>query len=290
MNLSETESKHESFRERLVRLVRGPRPRLTGSLKELVEAIPADHPDAALDTEEMQLLQNFLSARARAVSELMVPRADIVAVAHDTPRADVVELLRREGHTRLPVFRDSLDTVLGYLHAKDLLLNGKAGEGKESTWIEPMLRPVLFAAPSMRSLDLLRMMRTKKIHIALVVDEFGGIDGLATIEDLMEEFVGEIEDEHDTEESPPPRKLEDGSFVVEASARLETLPENLGAKLAAFAEAEDIDTIGGFAASLAHRVPQSGEELFHRESGLSLVVLQATPRRIIRLRLVPPPA
>jgi CBS domain containing-hemolysin-like protein len=186
-----------------------------------------------------------------------------------------------QGHSRVPVYRETLDDVIGFIHVKDVL--GPVAERREAK-LAPLLRKVLFVAPSAPILDLLVQMRQARTHIAVVVDEFGGIDGLVTIEDLIEEIVGEIEDEHDEAGGPSLVERSDGSLIADARTPIEALEEHEGARLRPEGDQEEVDTLGGLVSSLAGRVPKRGEVIAH-PVGIEFEVLDADPRRIKRLRV-----
>jgi CBS domain containing-hemolysin-like protein len=189
------------------------------------------------------------------------------------------------GHSRVPVYRETLDDVVGFIHVKDLL--APAAERREPSLL-PLLRKVLFVAPSMPILDLLVQMRQARTHIAMVVDEFGGIDGLVTIEDLIEEIVGEIEDEYDVTLAPRLVERPDGTLIADARTPIEVLEERQGTRLRPQGEQEEVDTLGGLVSSLAGRVPKRGEVIAH-PGGIEFEILDADPRRIKRLRVRSPP-
>jgi CBS domain containing-hemolysin-like protein len=186
-----------------------------------------------------------------------------------------------QGHSRVPIYRETLDDVVGFIHVKDVL--GPATERRE-TQLGPILRKVLFVAPSLPILDLLVQMRQARTHIAMVVDEFGGIDGLVMIEDLIEEIVGEIEDEHDVADGPSLIERTDGSLIADARTPIELLEEHHGTRLRPTGDQEEVDTLGGLVSSLAGRVPKRGEVIAH-PAGIEFEVLDADPRRIKRLRV-----
>jgi CBS domain containing-hemolysin-like protein len=261
-----------------------------GDLRETIEELieEAQAAPAEFDARERELLRNIFKLREIAAYDVMVPRADIVAVAHDMSLADLVQKFVREGHSRLPVYRETLDEVAGFVHIKDVLQFW--GDGKAFK-LEDILRRVLFVAPSMRVLDLLLEMRKTRVHMALVVDEYGGIDGVVTIEDLVEEIVGEIEDEHDIDERPRLLKESGGAFVADARLPLGEFEEAVGPVLTTEDREADLDTLGGLVVSLAGRVPGRGEVIAH-PAGLEFEVLDADPRRLKRLRIrrVAPPA
>ena len=248
------------------------------TLDELIEE--REEAEVPIDEDERQLLANVLELRSQDVEDVMVPRADIVAVECGTPLAEVIDTMTEIGHSRLPVYRDTLDNAIGVVHVKDVIpWFAKADEFD----LAAVARKVLFVSPSMRVLELLLEMRVTRSHMALVVDEFGGVDGLVTIEDLVEEIVGEIEDEHDRTEEPDLIRRPDGAFDADARVTVESLEEALG-PVVTDEEREDIDTLGGLVFSLAGRVPIRGELIRH-STGLEFEVLDADPRRIKRLRL-----
>ncbi len=248
------------------------------SLEELIE-------NQAEDTEpisdaERQLLNNVLKLRDLTVEDVMIPRADIIDIEVSATLEEVLELVREHPRSRVPVYRDSSDNVVGLLTTKDLLMSIASGESFD---MQRLLREPLFIAPSMRILDLMLEMRRSRIHMALVVDEFGGIDGLATIEDLIEEIVGEIHDEHETVAEPELIRCEDGTVLADARIPLEDFEDLFGA-LASEEEREEIDTLGGLVFAAAGRVPGRGEVIEH-PGGAAITVIEADPRRVHRVRV-----
>jgi magnesium and cobalt transporter len=253
------------------------------SLRETVEELLEDYEDdgTTLSDTERAMLVNLLEFGELRVEDVMVPRADVIAVDSSVVLAEVVEVMRREGHSRLPVYRESLDDPMGMIHVRDLLDHwGTPPPGPPLTTV---VREVLFVPPSMPVIDLLIKMRTSRVHMALVVDEFGGIDGLATIEDLVEPIVGEIWDEHDTDDG---HLLSERGGVFEAHARasVEELEQMTGCDLLPDERDEDIETLGGLVYSMLGRIPVRGEVIPH-ESGLEFEIVDADPRRIKRLRV-----
>jgi CBS domain containing-hemolysin-like protein len=251
---------------------------LRESVAELMEDMGA--PSTASELDERRLIANVLHLADVTAEDVMVPRADIVAVDASTPLDELVRVLSTEAHSRMPVYRGGLDDVIGMVHIKDVLRFWKGGAEFS---LQQVLRKVLFVAPSMRALDLLLQMRESRTHIALVVDEYGGIDGLVTIEDLVEEIVGEIEDEHDEAEGPRVQRRPDGTIQADARATLEEFEAQLGAVLSEEERAE-IDTVGGLVVSIAGRVPVRGEIVRHA-SGLEFEVLESDARRLRRIRI-----
>ncbi|MDF2095490.1 hemolysin family protein [Aquibaculum arenosum] len=256
---------------------------LRETLEEIIGEIEdQDDEDATpIGTHERMLLGNIFKLRHLTAYDVMVPRADIVALPLDADFDRVLETIAEGGHSRLPVFRESLDDIVGMVHIKDVLAVSRQGNAFR---LGNILRPAEFVAPSMRVLDLLLDMRLKRSHLALVVDEFGGIDGLVTAEDLVEEIVGEIEDEHDVVEAPKMAWRPDGTLLADARTPIEDFEKLVGPILTEEEHDEDIDTLGGLVFYIAGRIPGRGELVEHA-SGVTFEVLQADPRRIKRLRL-----
>ena len=248
------------------------------TLEEIIEG--REDQEQPISADERMLLANILELRDRTVHDVMVPRADVVGIDENITLGEVIQVITREGHSRLPVFKDTLDYTTGFIHAKDVL----AWHGVETGFTPTkILRKVLFVSPSMQVLELLLEMRVVRAHMALVVDEYGGVDGLVTIEDLVEEIVGEIEDEHDNSPEVKLIKTSDGEYIADARVTVETLEKELGPILDD-EEREGLDTLGGLVFSLAGRVPIRGELVPH-PSGLEFEILDADPRRIRKLRL-----
>ncbi len=262
---------------------------LRETLEEIIDEIKEvegeDESAQPISSDERVMLSNILRLRHLTAYDVMVPRADIVAVDLDTPIDELIDLMSGAGHSRLPVYRDTLDEVVGIVHIKDVLHHMKDGADARPFDLVDLVRRILVVAPSMRVLDLLLEMRLSRVHMALVVDEFGGIDGLITIEDLVEEIVGEIEDEHDVAVGPKLIERPDGSLIADARTTIEEFEEKVGPVLSEEEREEDIDTLGGLLFSLAGRVPDRGELVKHPPSGITFEVLEADPRRVKRLRL-----
>ena len=258
-------------------LLRGRDTTLRDAIEELIEE---DETGASIAADERVLLTNILKLRDRTVVDVMVPRVDIVAVDVDTGLPELVARMAQEAHSRMPVYRGTLDDVVGMIHIKDVLA---VVAGQRPFQIADILRDVPIVAPSMPVLDLLLQMRQNRQHMALVVDEFGGIDGLATIEDLVEEIVGEIEDEHDVDPSPRIAARPDGSFLADARVSLDAFEAAVGRHLTED-DREDIDTLGGLVVALAGRVPARGE-LLRDPEGFEFEIVDADPRRVKRVRI-----
>lgn len=253
------------------------------TLKEMIE--DREEKEVPIEEEERLLLANILALSGRTVEDVMVPRVDIVALEAGAPLSEVIEVMTSKGHSRIPVFRETLDDALGMVHIKDVL----AWRGSDRSFsLNRVLRKVLFVSPSMQVLELLLEMRVQRSHMALVVDEYGGVDGLVTIEDLVEEIVGEIEDEHDRETEPVINKRQDGTIDADARTEIETLEAMIG-PFVTEEEGEDVHTLGGLVFTLAGRVPIRGELIGHA-SGVEFEVLDADPRHIRRLRVHIPSA
>jgi CBS domain containing-hemolysin-like protein len=263
------------------------------SLREtLSEAIEEHDPNGPaqddLGDTERTMLRNVLAFADLRVDDIAVPRADIIAFDASESFDDLVKLTAEAAHSRMPVFRETMDGIIGMVHVKDVFAY-LADLGKPRPRIEQLLRSVLFVPPSMRVIDLLARMRASRVHMAIVVDEYGGTDGLVTIEDLVEQIVGEIEDEHDDAAAKLLRKLPGGLYDADARLPLEELQTAL--KITFFedsAEGEDIDTLGGLLFYLAGRVPVIGEAISH-DSGFKFEIVDGDPRRVTRVRVLPPP-
>jgi magnesium and cobalt transporter len=223
--------------------------------------------------------------RRMRVEDVMIPKAEIMAVPLEIEKSDLVEVFRSSGMSRLPVFEGTLDSPIGLVHLKDFALtHGFNGKGERYA-LKELLRPLLFAPPSMPIGVLLQKMQTERTHMALVSDEYGGVDGLVTIEDLIEQVIGEIEDEHDLEEGALWTREKAGSFLAEARAPLDEFEADAGLKLRGFdPDDEEIDTLGGLVALIAGHVPARGEVIAH-PGGVEFEVVDADPRRIKRLRV-----
>ncbi|SDX23842.1 hemolysin family protein [Litoreibacter albidus] len=227
--------------------------------------------------------------RVKRVEDVVIPRAEIVSVAKNIGLTDLVEVFRESGMTRLPVFEDTLDSPIGMIHLKDLALRHGFNGKSKSFDLGEMVRPVLFVPPSMPIGVLLAKMQTERKHMALVIDEYGGVDGLVTIEDLIEQVLGEIEDEHDIDEADMWKLEKPGSYLAQARAPLEEFEAEIGQRLSDDEMDEEIDTLGGLVFMLSGRVPTRGEVVEH-PSGAEFQIIDADPRRIKRLRVLVPHA
>ncbi len=246
-------------------------------IEELIEEPGTE--DEAIGADEGVLITNILKLHDLTAEDVMIPRADIVAVEQSEELHAVADLIAREAHSRLPLYHEQLDQVVGFVHIKDVLAALRSNPRQK---VRDLSRDILFAAPSIRVLDLLLEMRAQRTHMAIVIDEFGGVDGLVTIEDLVEEIVGEIEDEHD-EAGPVITVDPGGSILADARVEVGELEERIGAFLTQ-EEREESDTLGGVVFSLVDRVPRRSEVVTHK-SGVEFEVVDADARRIKRLRV-----
>ena len=259
---------HESVRDRMEELIERP-----------TDTTPADAPE--LDLAERALLTNVLKLRGITAVDVMIPRADIVALRDHLTLDDALAEIQREGHSRYPVYGSQLDDIQGMVHIKDII----AAIGRAEPFsMRAILRKPLLVVPSVAVLDLLLRMREARMHLALVVDEYGGIDGLVTIEDLVETIVGDIADEHDEVNAPRMVERPDGSLDLDARTPVEEFEARMGQVLTEEERAADIDTMGGLVFTLAGRVPARGELVSH-VSGLEFRVLDSDSRRIRKLRV-----
>jgi len=255
------------------------------SLEEVIEE--SDRETQELSSQERLMLANLLRFGDISVADVMVPRADIVAVEEKTTLAELVAVFREAQHSRLPIYRETLDDPLGMVHVKDVLALVEPAPDGQMRWaqanISKLKRDVLFVPASMPALDLLLRMQQTRIHLALVVDEYGGTDGLVSIEDLVEEIVGEIEDEYDIEKDLEITRQSDGSFLADARISLEDFKERTGIDFAFEDTGEDVDTLGGVVVAALGRVPGRGEVVSH--ANFEFEILEADPRRVKRLRI-----
>ncbi len=243
-----------------------------------------------LSTAERDMFFNLLGFNELRTEDVMVPRSDIVAVEENTNLDDLIKAFREANHSRLPVYRETLDDPRGMVHIKDLLgWLAEAGDRKidgENFAIARIRREILYVPPSMPAIDLLLKMQASRIHMALVIDEFGGTDGLVSIEDLVEEIVGDIEDEHDEAERDDLIERADGVIDAIARAEIEDLEDMLGLTLVSEEREDELDTLGGLVFDMLGRVPQRGEVVVH-PSGIEFEIVDADPRRIKRMLVHP---
>ena len=275
-------------------------------LKDILDAMSPG--ESGFSPEESRMLRNILGLRERRVGDVMVPRADIVAVQQDIKLGELVRVFEGAGHSRLVAYNDTLDDPVGMVHIRDLIafmtaraavdpeknakrkkplpagLDLKAVDLAAPLSATKIVREILFVPPSMRVIDLLARMQATRIHLALVVDEYGGTDGLASIEDIVEQIVGEIADEHDEDERPAIAQQPDGSFVADARATIEDVVGVVGNDFDVGEAAEEVDTIGGYLVTRAGRLPLRGE-IVPGPGLFEFEVLDADPRRVKRVRI-----
>jgi CBS domain containing-hemolysin-like protein len=279
---------------------------MRADLKDILDAMSPG--ESGFSPEESRMLKNILGLRERRVGDVMVPRADIIAVQQDIKLGDLVRVFEGAGHSRLVVYNDTLDDPVGMVHIRDLIafMTARAAVDpvKNAKRKKPLpagldlkavnlgmplsatkiVREILFVPPSMRVIDLLARMQATRIHLSLVIDEYGGTDGLASIEDIVEQIVGEIADEHDEDEMPAVTRLPDGSFVADARAKIEDVSGTVGNDFDVGDAAEEVDTIGGYLVTRAGRLPVRGE-IVPGPGLFEFEVLDADPRRVKRIRI-----
>ncbi len=266
------------------------------TLREQLEEAIAEHEedsdsadqsdnDGDLTAVERTMLRNLLHFSEHRVDDVMVPRSDIVAIDESAGFADCIAAFAEHGHSRLPVYRDTLDSIIGMIHIKDVFAVLAAGEQPPES-LEAFIRQPRFVPQNMSVLALLDEMRRTRTHLAIVLDEYSGTEGLVTIEDLVEEIVGEIEDEHDEEPEAMFAQLSPVMWEADARAELDDLAEAIDPKLSEVEE--DVDTLGGLAFVIAGQVPDVGQILTHEASGWKLEILEADEKRVTRIRLFAP--
>jgi CBS domain containing-hemolysin-like protein len=300
-------AKEENWLVRAVRALFGWKSHTArADLKDILDAMSPG--ESGFSPEESRMLRNILGLRERRVGDVMVPRADIVAVQQEIKLGELVRVFEGAGHSRLVAYNDTLDDPVGMVHIRDLIafmtaraavdpeknarrkkplpagLDLKAVNLAAPLSATKIVREILFVPPSMRVIDLLARMQATRIHLALVVDEYGGTDGLASIEDIVEQIVGEIADEHDEDERPAIAQQPDGSFVADARATIEDVVGVVGNDFDVGEAAEEVDTIGGYLVTRAGRLPLRGE-IVPGPGLFEFEVLDADPRRVKRVRI-----
>ena len=256
-----------------------------GNYKEVIDDLidQQDISDKKIDEKTKKIFSNVIDIHDKCVEDVMVPRANIVAISENSSLKILSSLMSDSKHSRIPVFEDNLDKITGMIHIRDLFNHFENSSDikvqRQATKI--LSRKILFTSPSMKILDLLLKMRSEKIHMAIVVDEYGGTYGLATIEDLVEEIVGEIEDEHDLVQREYFKKISKASYELSSRMLIEDFEKKIGKKIK-IEEREKVDTVGGLVFSIAERVPGRGEVINH-PSGIEFSVLEADTRRIKKL-------
>jgi CBS domain containing-hemolysin-like protein len=302
-NTFPAESRKKSFVERWKnRLIKTRDTRLVEDLESVIETHEAQNPGEELGMETKSMMRNLIAFSELRIDDVMVPRADILAIEDTATMRELLVKFNEANHSRLPVYRETLDDVVGMIHVKDFMrwMTVKGGKAKTKTTLSSiavsatvlsltvkqagLYRDVLFVPPSMPATDLLIKMRADHIHMAIVIDEYGGSDGLVTIEDLVEEIVGDISDEHDTDDEKLIKRQDDKTYVADARVLISDVDKLLGVDLLPDEEEDEADTLGGLIFEMAGRLPTRGEIIKH-PCGLEFEILQADPRRIKRIRI-----
>ena len=254
------------------------------NIKDVLEDLIEDNGNGQekIDDGTKNIFKNVINLNNKCIEDVMIPRADIDAVSLETTYADLVSFIDKTKHSRIPVFDDNLDKIQGMVHIRDLFEKINQTNNKKNTKIsKKMIRKILFSSPSMKVLDLLLKMRSEQIHMSIVVDEFGGTNGIVTIEDLVEEIVGEIKDEHDFEEADEIKKISKKSFEISARILIEDFEERLKLNLN-LDDKNEVDTLGGFIFFLLGRIPGRGEVINYKKK-LEFTIIEADTRRIKRV-------
>ena len=255
------------------------------NIKDVLEDLIEDNGNGTekIDDGTKNIFKNVINLHNKCIEDVMIPRADIDAVSIETTLNDLVNFIDKTKHSRIPVFENNLDKVLGMIHIRDLFekIHQRNTKKKSTKIAKKMIRKILFSSPSMKVLDLLLKMRSEQIHMAIVIDEFGGTNGIVTIEDLVEEIVGEIKDEHDFEEVDEIKKISKKSFEISARISLEEFEKRLNVKLN-IDERDEIDTLGGFIFFLLGRIPGRGEVVSYKKN-IEFTIIEADTRRIKRI-------
>ncbi len=277
----------DGFLKRIKYLITGskkPDSTLREAIEEYIEE-PQNFTSDSVSTHERVLLSNILNLQDEKVHDVMIPRADIIAIEVNATKEDLFKLLADKQVSRLPVYRETLDEVLGTIHIKDILETLAQGKSPE---IKKLVTDIPIVSPALPVLDLLLKMRQTRRHMALVVDEYGGIDGLVTIGDVIENIIGEIDDEHDTVEVPQMTETPNGSVIADARLDIDDFEEKYG-QILSEEEREECETLGGLVFATAGRVPARGEIISH-PSGMIFEILEADPRRIATIKIKKIPA
>ena len=273
---------------------------LREDLENVIESHEAQNPQADLGQETKSMMRNLIKFSDLRVDDVMVPRADIIAIEDSSTMRELLGKFNEANHSRLPVYRETLDDVAGMIHVKDFMrwmsVSGTKRKARSPSITisakdlaltvkqSGLYREVLFVPPSMPAADLLLKMQASHIHMAIVIDEYGGSDGLITIEDLVEEIVGDISDEHDTDEEQLIKRQDDNIYVADARVHISVVDKLLGVDLLSDEEEDEADTLGGLIFEMAGRVPARGEIIRH-DSGLEFEILQSDARRVKRIRI-----
>ena len=297
------ERRRDGFLQRLKnRLMKTRDKGLREDLQDVIETHEAQNPGGDLGTETKSMMRNLIAFSDLRVDDVMVPRADILAIEDTATMRELLLKFNEANHSRLPVYRETLDDVVGMIHVKDFMrwMTVKGAKAKTKTKLSSisvsatdlsltvkqtgLYREVLSVPPSMPATDLLLKMRADHMHLAIVIDEYGGSDGLVSIEDLVEEIVGDISDEHDTDDEKLIKRLNENTYVADARVQISEVDKLLGVDLLTDEEEDEADTLGGLIFEMAGRLPARGEIIKH-SSGLEFEILQSDPRRVKRIRI-----
>jgi magnesium and cobalt transporter len=259
---------------------------LKDALEEYIEELSSAESEDAPSEHERVLLTNMLQLRDYTVTDVMIPRADIVALEADSTKDDIAHIMQQHKFSRYPVFAETLDDVLGVVHIKDMMAVLMADQ---HIHLRELTREAPIVSPSLPVLDLLLLMKQERKHLAFVIDEYGGIDGMVTISDVVENIIGDIQDEHDLNDDPVLSREENGSYIVEGRVSIDDIESIYGA-IVSDEQREDIETVAGFLFTLAGRVPVRGEVIAHEEKNLVFEILEADPRRVKKVRIRIPDA
>ena len=255
------------------------------NIKEVLEDLIEEDVNGSnnIDAGTRSIFKNVINLSDKCIEDIMIPRADIDAISVDTTYNELVLFIDKTKHSRIPIFDSNLDKILGMIHIRDLFekIHNSSVQKKKLKISKKIIRKILFSSPTMKILDLLLKMRSEQIHMSIVVDEFGGTNGLVTIEDLVEEIVGEIKDEHDSEEVEEIKKISKKTFELPARVSLEEFEKEIGIKLK-IEKKDEIDTIGGFIFFLIGRIPGRGEVINYKKI-LEFTVIEADTRRIKKI-------
>jgi CBS domain containing-hemolysin-like protein len=296
----------ETWLSRVLRAVFGWKTSARADLQTVLEGTA--HDEGGFSPQERTMLTNILALRGRRVDDVMVPRADIISVQQDISLGDLIKVFEGAGHSRLVVYNETLDDPLGMVHIRDVIAHmakrATVSATKSTRRKKPLtagldlkvvdlamtlsaakiIRPILFVPPSMPAIDLLAKMQATRIHLALVIDEYGGTDGIVSIEDVVEQIVGDIEDEHDEDDVPSIVRQADGSFLADARAPLEEVVAAVGSEFDVKEEAAEVDTLAGYIMTQVGRLPARGE-VVPGPGDFEIEVLDADPRRLKRVRI-----
>ena len=256
-------------------------------IKDVLENLIEDDEDRdkKIDDGTKKIFKNVFEIDEKCIEDIMIPRADIDAISVDSSLHELITYIDKTRHSRIPVYNNNLDKITGMIHIRDIFrhINQNGKPNKKSKIIKKLMRKILFSSPSMKILDLLLKMRSEQIHMSIVIDEFGGTNGLVTIEDLVEEIVGEIKDEHDFEQDHKIKKVSKKTYEVSARITINEIEEKIG-KFIKLSERNEVDTLGGLVFFLVGRIPERGEVISH-SSGIEFSIIDADTRRIKKMQI-----